>query len=231
MPAVASGSRLRLREAALPRAAAAEASSPHPDDPDCRAPRALGQAEREAAEQLEAGARGRGCVPRGGEAGGRGGAAPRARRRPGPGARRPPRGSRGSGTPPGPWWGHGRREHHHAAQPCRRILQQQQRFPARPLLRTPRLYCKNGGFFLRIHPDGPRDGSARRATLTVSAPQVFLAAVFIPLRFSPAPAFQPPPRSFFLFTVTSVGLVASSRLCPGGFSSPLAPSCPELRWR
>lgn len=118
--AVAAGSRaLQLRQAALPRAAAAETPSPKPQLPSPAAPRALGQREREAAERLQAG--GPRARPRaaGREAGGPGPwPCPGPGRGPGPGVGGSPRGSRGAGTPAERRRGHGSREHHHAARPA-----------------------------------------------------------------------------------------------------------------
>lgn len=118
--AVAAGSRaLQLRQAALPRAAAAETPSPKPQLPSPAAPRALGQREREAAERLQAG--GPRARPRaaGREAGGPGPwPCPGPGRGPGPGGGGSPRGSRGAGTPAERRRGHGSREHHHAARPA-----------------------------------------------------------------------------------------------------------------
>ncbi|CAD7688773.1 unnamed protein product [Nyctereutes procyonoides] len=52
-------------------------------------------------------------------------------------------------APPGV--GHGSREHHHAVRPAGA-------FPPGHFKDPKRLYCKNGGFFLRIHPEGRVDG-------------------------------------------------------------------------
>ncbi|XP_020956205.1 fibroblast growth factor 2 [Sus scrofa] len=154
-PAVASRSRaLQFGEAALPRVAAAEKPSPNPQLQGRR------RAKRPNSTRL--GARGRGRVPRGGRLGGRGrgrapervggrgrgsAAAAAAAPRAAPGARGPrqsPGGAMAAGSI--------------TTLPALPEDGGSGAFPPGHFKDPKRLYCKNGGFFLRIHPDGRVDG-------------------------------------------------------------------------
>ncbi|XP_059952346.1 fibroblast growth factor 2 [Mesoplodon densirostris] len=140
-----------------PESGGRETPSPHPQLPGRSAPRALGPAEREARNSLRLGARGRGRVTRGGRLGGRGrGRAPERVRGRGRGAATP----RAAPGTRGPRPGAGRAMAAGSITTLPALPEDggSGAFPPGHFKDPKRLYCKNGGFFLRIHPDGRVDG-------------------------------------------------------------------------
>ncbi|XP_054572711.1 fibroblast growth factor 2 [Eptesicus fuscus] len=160
VPAAATGPRaLRRREAALPRVAAAETRSRKSPLPGRPAPRAPGPAERAGPSGTRLGARGRGRGPPGGRLGGRG----RGRASERVGGRGRGRGAAAPRAAPG---ARGPRQSPGGAMAAGSITTMPAlpddggsgAFPPGHFKDPKRLYCKNGGFFLRIHPDGRVDG-------------------------------------------------------------------------
>uniref|UniRef100_A0A8C0SNT0 Fibroblast growth factor n=2 Tax=Canis lupus familiaris TaxID=9615 RepID=A0A8C0SNT0_CANLF len=109
-------------------------------------------------DRARLGARGRCRALPGGRLEGRGHGRAPDRVGPGPGAAAAPRAALGARTPrqSPPGVGHGSREHHHAARPAGA-------FPPGHFKDPKRLYCKNGGFFLRMHPEGRVDGVGEKS--------------------------------------------------------------------